>query len=231
MTLCPYENLLEQQILGELIGEDSIRLSEHTEKCSHCQAAFSDLNKLEVLLESQAIEIEQQFKSSRPDLLARIQKEIRNSDDLVTPRRLRRLNSRFILYTTQLVAVLMIVLTYVASMASVMTLKRREQVRFTKNEIRALLAVTRTYKKVNQSYPQAGNAQLVEQLSQTHIRESERKRPYFNFDPNRVKNGLFVDPWSRPYIYQVGNSGIKIYSLGPNGRDESGGGDDIVPPQ
>lgn len=227
MTVCPYENLLEQQVLGELEGEDEARLDEHTSKCSHCRAMFSDLQDLQVLFDSQVAEAEQEFRPGRPDLLARINKEIRNTDELVTTRKLRRLNSRFILYTTQLVAVVMIVLTYVASMVSVMTLKRREQVRFTENEIRALIAVTKTYQKVNQGLPPTGNAALVERLSQPIKRLPTELRPYFPFDKARLNQGLFVDTWKRPYVYNVGEKGFVIYSLGPNGKDDGGKGDDI----
>ena len=227
MTECPYEDLLEQQILGELGAEEEAHLHEHTSKCSHCKAVFSDLQDLEGLFDSQAAELEAKFRPSRPDLLARINKEIRNTDELVTTRKLRRLNSRFILYTTQLVAVVMIVLTYVASMVSVMTLKRREQVRFTENEIRALIAVTKTYQKVNEGLPPSGNAALVERLSQPIKRASSDARPYFPFDKARLSEGRFVDTWKRPYVYNVGDQGFVIYSLGPNGRDDGGQGDDI----
>lgn len=227
MTVCPYENLLEQQVLGELEGEEEARLDEHTSKCSHCKAVFSELHDLEELFDSQVAEAEQTFRPGRSDLLARINKEIRNTDELVTSRKLRRLNGRFILYTTQLVAVVMIVLTYVASMVSVMTLKRREQVRFTENEIRALMAVTKTYQRVNQGLPPAGNATLVERLSQPIKRVQAEARPYFPFDKARLSEGLFVDTWKRPYVYNVSESGFVIYSLGPNGKDDGGGGDDI----
>ena len=227
MTACPYEDLLEQQILGILAIDEVVRLTEHTEKCSQCKAAYSELQDLENLFDSQSSEIDGLFQPGRPDLLARISKEIRNTDDYITPRRLRRLNSRFILYAIQLVAVVMIVLIYVASMASVMTLKRREQVRFTKNEIRALVAVTRTYRRVNQKLPPKGNASLVDHLSQPMDRKNSVTRPYFPFDPKRLNDGLFMDAWKRPYVYRTQMNAFEIYSLGPNGQDESGAGDDI----
>jgi general secretion pathway protein G len=38
-----------------------------------------------------------------------------------------------------------------------------------------------------------------------------------------------VDPWGHPYVYKPNpdGSGYEIYSCGPNGQDEGGGGDDI----
>jgi general secretion pathway protein G len=43
---------------------------------------------------------------------------------------------------------------------------------------------------------------------------------------DRVPN----DPWLRPYVYRTVDAkpGFEIHSLGQNGVDESGGGDDIV---
>jgi hypothetical protein len=46
-------------------------------------------------------------------------------------------------------------------------------------------------------------------------------------------DGTPLDPWNRPLIYRVpgelsGND-YDLYSMGPNGLDEGGGGDDILP--
>lgn len=38
--------------------------------------------------------------------------------------------------------------------------------------------------------------------------------------------GEFVDPWGNPYRIEVSPS-VAVYSLGPNGKDEQGKGDDI----
>ena len=39
---------------------------------------------------------------------------------------------------------------------------------------------------------------------------------------------LKKDPWGHPYAYHVGASGPAIYSVGPNGVDEHGDGDDVT---
>ena len=36
------------------------------------------------------------------------------------------------------------------------------------------------------------------------------------------------DPWGHRYAYHVGASGPVVYSVGPNGIDEHGGGDDVT---
>jgi hypothetical protein len=36
-----------------------------------------------------------------------------------------------------------------------------------------------------------------------------------------------VDGWSRAFVYGIDEHGVSLYSLGPNGIDEGGKGDDI----
>ena len=43
---------------------------------------------------------------------------------------------------------------------------------------------------------------------------------------------LLVDPWGTPYWYQRNESGLpSVRSVGPNKKDEHGGGDDVTVPQ
>jgi hypothetical protein len=43
-----------------------------------------------------------------------------------------------------------------------------------------------------------------------------------------VKDRRISDPWGRPYVYHSKPSGLPdVYSVGPNGIDEHGQGDDI----
>ncbi len=46
------------------------------------------------------------------------------------------------------------------------------------------------------------------------------------FLPDRT--ALPKDPWGRPYKYQRTSSGYRLWSVGPNGKDEGGKGDDIL---
>lgn len=222
------EKLLEQQILGELDEDKQARLDELLSKDPDAREVFEEQRELEDLLENTGRDLERRFEVGRGALLSRIQNEIRSGDDLVTPRRLLRMNSRFILYAIQLVSVLMIALTYVGSMVSVMTLRKREQVRFTENEVRALVTVTKALQKQQERLPEANNAALVEALCQPMQNGGDEPRPYFRFDAERLKEGQFLDLWKRPYVFQVlGDGDFVIYSRGPNGLDEKGRGDDI----
>src|SRR5579872_2003582 len=39
----------------------------------------------------------------------------------------------------------------------------------------------------------------------------------------------YIDPWGKPILEWPGSRPDRFYSMGPNGRDDCGGGDDVVP--
>lgn len=187
----------------------------------------ADDPELASLLESYGQRLESELRPGRGDLFLRIDEALR-SEELVTPRRLSRLNSRFILYATQLAASVMILLTYAGAMASLVTLKKRQRKLFTENEIRALVITTKAWMRRKESAPPAGMAALVEALSAPRDPDSGDDRPFFEFEARRLDGKVFRDPWKRPYVYRVDQGRIMIYSMGPNGADENGSGDDIT---
>lgn len=80
------------------------------------------------------------------------------------------------------------------------------------------------YKMVNGKYPEDDNRNLVSALCPDYI----------NFQSEDIKEGLLIDPWGYPYVYQRYDPydylrwhTYVIYSVGPNGGDENGNGDDI----
>ena len=56
-------------------------------------------------------------------------------------------------------------------------------------------------------------------------------KPSENY-PNGYLGGaseLPKDPWQHDYVYEVGGpKGYKLRSMGPNGVDDKGGGDDVT---
>ena len=96
-----------------------------------------------------------------------------------------------------------------------------EKVKATIAEIKLGL---KRYKIVNDAYPEDGNRNLVSTLYPDYV----------TFQPQEIKGGLLLDPWGNPYVYQRYEPGDNlrwhtyvIYSIGPNGIDEDGWGDDI----
>lgn len=80
------------------------------------------------------------------------------------------------------------------------------------------------YRIVNDTCPEDGNRTLISALCPDYI----------TFQPQDIKEGLLFDPWGHPYVYQRYDPGDNlrwhtyvIYSVGPNGADEDGSGDDI----
>jgi len=50
----------------------------------------------------------------------------------------------------------------------------------------------------------------------------------------RIQDGQWLDPWGRPIAYRATRLkfglgwSVRLYSLGPDGRDDNGYGDDIL---
>ena len=84
-------------------------------------------------------------------------------------------------------------------------------------------------------YPPSGNAELVSALHDDP-KDVDWAGPYAEFKQDELKDGQVVDPWGNPYVYVSVNGGapqhrtksFDLYSLGPNGTDDGGAGDDIV---
>lgn len=80
-------------------------------------------------------------------------------------------------------------------------------------------------------YPPSPNAALVRTLQTS----GQNGSPYYKFLQEHISpSGELLDRWQRPFVYKVGVKvrggtalGFRLYSLGPNGADENGGGDDI----
>lgn len=58
------------------------------------------------------------------------------------------------------------------------------------------------------------------------------RRTYFPFDPARLRDGEYLDPWGHPYVFVAPPpgqpQGFLLYSRGENGVDEGGvRGDDV----
>jgi hypothetical protein len=75
-------------------------------------------------------------------------------------------------------------------------------------------------------YPPPGNACLVRAL-ETH---GPKDVPYYQFrDEEMNARHEWLDYWKHPFVYELPAGGkFRLYSWGPNGKDENGAGDDIV---
>ena len=84
-------------------------------------------------------------------------------------------------------------------------------------------------------YPLSGNPSLVNAL-QDDPQNVDWQGPYMEFKQDELKDGELLDPWGHPYVYLSANGGspehrqhsFDLYSIGPNGVDDHGVGDDII---
>jgi hypothetical protein len=86
-------------------------------------------------------------------------------------------------------------------------------------------------------YPQGGNPTVVATLrGKDYAGEPTRKNPFYVQNPPRRppvvdRWGRLCDDWGHPFIVQGGGGATRptVYSIGANGVDEQGGGDDVLP--
>lgn len=186
----------------------------------------AELAELEQLLEDHAADVEAVLEPTRERLRDRIARQIER-EELVTPSKLSRKRSRFILFLVPLVGVLLISLLYVATFVSRFRIETKQKVNSTETELRALRVGIQKFRSLNNSVPNSGIRSLIESLR----RPSTSHRDCLPLDKDvkvkRLKDNTLVDLWGRPYVYVHNQSGLALYSVGPNGRDEEGAGDDI----
>ncbi|KAF0246147.1 MAG: hypothetical protein FD180_978 [Planctomycetota bacterium] len=98
-------------------------------------------------------------------------------------------------------------------------------------ELQDLGMVLKLYQTDFGVYPPGPNAALVRTLQTA----GQKGSPYGGILLEHVApSGELLDRWQRPFVYKVGVKvrggsalGFRLYSLGPNGADENGEGDDI----
>ena len=113
--------------------------------------------------------------------------------------------------------------------------RKRGSVTKAKTTVAALETAIAMYDGDMGQYPKTGNDTLVSAL-QDDPKNVKWNGPYMEFKQDELKEGQLIDPWGHPYVYISVNGGspehrkhsFDLYSLGPNGVDDAGAGDDIV---
>jgi len=131
------------------------------------------------------------------------------------------------------IAILGILMSLVT--AGAQTARRRGAVTKAKTTVSALETAIAMYHGDMGDYPSSDNENLVSAL-QDDPRDVDWDGPYMEFKQDELKDGRLLDPWGRPYEYVSVNGGspqhrqrsYDLFSLGPNGADDSGAGDDVV---
>ena len=131
------------------------------------------------------------------------------------------------------IAILGILISLVT--AGAQTARRRGAVTKAKTTLSALETAIAMYHTDMSAYPSTGNGEMVKAL-QEDPGNTDWDGPYMEFKKDELADGELLDPWGTPYEYVSVNGGAPehrtksydLYSLGPNGEDDSGAGDDIV---
>jgi hypothetical protein len=95
----------------------------------------------------------------------------------------------------------------------------------TRARIKGLDVGMNIYRSEKDKWPPTGNAALVAALREVQ----------FDFKDDALDaDGRVIDTWKHPLIYvapgKIHPGGVDLYSCGPDGKDDGGGGDDIVNP-
>ena len=130
------------------------------------------------------------------------------------------------------IAILGILISLVT--AGAQAARRRGAVTKAKTTIAALETAIVMYQGDMGEYPETGNESLVKAL-QDDPDDVNWDGPYMEFKQDEIKDGQLIDPWGSPYEYVSVNGGspehrnrsYDLCSLGPNGTDDGGTGDDI----
>jgi type II secretion system protein G len=113
--------------------------------------------------------------------------------------------------------------------------RRKASVTKAKTTIASLETAIGLYQTDMGEYPASGNQALVEALT-TDPDQPDWSGPYQDFKQDELVSGELIDAWGRPYVYVSTNGGspkhrthaYDLYSLGPNGEDDDGTGDDVI---
>ena len=130
------------------------------------------------------------------------------------------------------VAILTILVSLVAGGAQMA--RRKAAIAAAKTRIAGLDVSITTYYGDLSVYPPSGNANLVTALTEDPD-DVDWQGPYEEFKQDELVNGEVIDPWGQPYVYVSVADGspqhrpysYDLYSIGLNGADESGDGDDL----
>ena len=94
-----------------------------------------------------------------------------------------------------------------------------------KNAVYQLVTAARAYKEEYGEPPKGDRKSILRTLQN----DNPRKIVFLEISPKELsKDGIFLDPWGTPYIFDLSISSPWAYSFGKNKRDEGGNGDDAA---
>ena len=94
-----------------------------------------------------------------------------------------------------------------------------------KNAVDMLIIAAKAYKEEYGEPPKGDSRSVLHTLQS----DNPRKIVFLEISPKELsKDGIYLDPWGTPYVYDLSISSPWAYSFGKNKRDEGGNGDDAA---
>lgn len=237
---CPYGPLCERDLGGPDLDEGELaRLEAHlTQGCPECERLIeshlsgegttSDSEERRALDQAVSRAVDdaaERMAPARAAVLARVDDELRRErrDQLL---RLRRRNLRAIFYVTNVAALVLLLVAYVGTVIVVRVQLRAAQRQQTEVELQAMRAALTRHVRERGDLPPDARALVVE-LARPSGADAQGP-PYYRFDASRVLDGEYLDVFGRPYRYAPGRDRALLYSVGLDGKDAEGEGDDVA---
>lgn len=228
---CPFTPLLERDIAGPTLDDhEQSTLDAHLARgCPSCEQLLA-VHLKDDSAEGRALDdtlgqavdgAAERMAEVRAAVLARVEDELRR-DHTAQLLRLRRRHLRALFYLTNVAALVLLLVAYVGTVVVVRLQQRAAQGVATDTEVQALVRALTRYVKDHDALPPDARA-LATELA----RPSAGGSPYYRIDASRLVDGQLVDDFGRPYRYVPGRDRALLYSLGPDGQDAGGEGDDV----
>jgi hypothetical protein len=236
---CPFTPLCERDLTGsELDPVELARLEAHLstgcESCEHLiearlsgegEAPQEERVELERAVERAVERAADEMGGSRAAVLARVEEALRR-DRQAQVLRHRRRHLRALFYVTTVAGLVLLFLAYAGTAAAVRLQRHAAQRIATETELQGLRAALARYERETGDLPRDAAA-LFTALARTR-RIDEVDVPWYRLDASRLEGGQYRDDFGRPYRYEARPDRAVIWSLGADGRDDGGQGDDLV---
>lgn len=238
-TTCPFAPMCEREFVGPALDDaERARLEAHLSTgCATCEEVFelhlagSDpaapgadgRRELDEALSRSLAGAADAMASGRDEVLRRLDERLAREEYLARSR-LRRRHLRVVFYMTSLVALALLVASYVGTKAAIALRLRAARSNATRTELDAMVKALTRWRQ-DHGAPPTDLAGLLRALDTP--RKGGEGEPYYPLDPTRRREGAYLDDFGRPYVYAGRADRALIYSLGPDGKDDGGEPDDL----
>ncbi|MHC4392880.1 MAG: hypothetical protein ACYS22_16425 [Planctomycetota bacterium] len=229
---CPRTLDVERAELGGLDVENAAELRAHAITCDACSAAVADLSHTERLLLGAFRWLDGEARPQADAVLARLDEPATieahpapSESARLRPLRRRRRRTA-ILIGVNLIAATLIVAAY-AGYLTFMRLEREGLLNGARIEVRSLaMVIEADASQRGTALPSGDGSVILEALGRPTREGAEPALAALS--PSRIRAGMLLDGFGQPFAYAEDKGSAKVYSYGPNRRDDRGEGDDVV---